>query len=122
MNIKFSHLGVGVVLVVTACSIKPNFHSGSFTLRNLAKEECIKINTSPEDTAEELIKSQNGCIITGDGVFNGEAFIHVKCNSDQEHLQQQYIFGSRESCNAFKELTNVEYIKVILQNMLPPKK
>ena len=122
MEKRFIVAGVLVALAIAAIILVTVYTGNSYTTTNSANAKCEIVGGSTEEAATEIINSKQKCHISGKGAFSDESFVHLKCQPEENESFQQFVFASMSACIEFKELSNVEYIKVILTNMLPPNK
>ena len=122
MNKLLVTAGIVLAIVVSMLVWVSIYFSSSFAVSSNREDNCKEMSGSPEKVAVTLLNELEGCHIVGRGSFKENVFIHIKCKSEQRESINQFVFGSKEACGAFKKLNSVEYIKLLLQNTLPPNK
>lgn len=116
---------VSIAAIILVCIILAFIYVNSlaaYTTGINKDDKCERYFDSPKSVANSLVNSSNRCRIIGKGPFHNAEFLHLKCISENPESVDKFIFGSNKACNAFKELSSVEYIKLHLTTMLPPYK
>ena len=118
---KKALLTISTVLLITAVVIisRLMFFNSSYFLSSKT-DQCRKESGTTEVIAKSLVSGRGDCRITNMGTFKEESFIGLSCKTERGETFSPKLFGSKEACNAYKELNSVEYIGLMLQTMLPP--